>query len=52
MSENCKYGRQATSNTEAMTPSMAATFTGIKRKTIERHRAGKCACTKPLSKDN
>lgn len=51
MSKRCRYGRELTPNTEAMTAAMAATYTGIKRKAIERHRAGKCACTNPLSKD-
>ena len=43
----CKYGRRATSNTEAMTPLMASTYTGIKYKKITKHRNGKCACAKP-----
>lgn len=50
MSKPCKYAAKATPNAESMTSRMAATYTGIKRKTIERHRAGKCACNKPMSK--
>jgi hypothetical protein len=47
MSKHCKYWRRATPNVEAMTPLMAATHTGIKRKKITKHRNGKCACAKP-----
>ena len=48
MSKPCRYGRELTPNTEAMTAAMAATYTGIKERKITKHRNGECACAKPI----